>query len=173
MIFSISMNPSRWRAEEHEVRPGAGEVGAGRASQSGSTTHDAVSTTTVTNSMPSTPTAVMLNWTMPWSCHLAVSNTSRSRSMWKKKGRSSVGAEMLQQDKSAIAAVEPGRIRQGGKSIVCREPRALHDLELHPRARRPRAYRDRRPTMGRASSEHGADAIGCVSAAGPRSHDGK
>ena len=46
--------------------------------------------------MPSTPTAVMLNCTMPWSCQRAVLKTSRSRSMWKKKGRSSVGAEMFE-----------------------------------------------------------------------------
>ena len=79
---------ARWGAAPSEID----RVPARRSS--GRTMQAAVISVTVASSTPSTPTAFMLNETMPWSRQRCRLKTSRRRSMWKKNGLSSVGALM-------------------------------------------------------------------------------
>ena len=115
----------------------------------------------------------MLNWTMPWSCQRAVSNTSRSRSMWKKNGVSSVGAEMFS-GCSATACRRGGRRWQWRQR--CRPPSAAGSARLSKFIRAATASSASR-SRGRqriARHEHGADAVGCVERRrGPRANDGE
>ena len=111
--------------EERDERRRAGER-RDRVMNSGTTMHSAVSSSTVNSSMPSTKTASMLCDDLPCFSR-SKRSTSRSRSMLKKNGESSVGGAML--IGCAANGVEIAGRREAGQRGIGRGRRVERDLE--------------------------------------------